>query len=274
MPDQRNEPLPVAPEPDLAGQAAVVTGGAGVIGEAIGQVLASSGASVVLGDVVGDRAEAAAARIGARAVGLEVDVRSPDSAGALIDRCLDLHGRIDILVNAAGITHVTPLLEVSAEEWRNVFAVNLDGALFSLQAAARAMRAQAPSDTTGCRGKVVNVSSQGAEFSIPTSTAYGASKRALNYLTQTAAVALADDLISVTGVYPGMVYDGMWKAVNLERSRLRGEDFDERVRRDLADTPSGTFQDPLDLARIVRFAVAYRGLDLSGKTIWSEPHVA
>lgn len=274
MPDQQNEPLPVAPEPDLTGQCAVITGGAGVIGEAIGHALASSGVTVVIGDVSLDRAEASAARIGDSATGLEVDVRLPESARALIGHCLDVHGRIDTLVNAAGITHVTPLLEVSAEEWRNVFAVNLDGALFCLQAAATAMRGQPLSEVTGCRGKIVNVSSQGAEFPIPTSTAYGASKRALNYLTQTAAVALEDDLISVTGVYPGMVYDGMWKAVNLERSRLRGEDFDDRVRRDLADTPSGTFQDPLDLARIVRFAVAYRGMDLSGKTIWSEPHVA
>jgi meso-butanediol dehydrogenase/(S,S)-butanediol dehydrogenase/diacetyl reductase len=128
--------------------------------------------------------------------------------------------------------------------------------------------------STGCRGKIVNVSSQGAEFALPTSAAYGASKRALNYLTETAAADLADSAISVTGVYPGMVYEGMWRSVNLERSRVRGQDFREKIQHDLAETPSGRFQSPEELARIILFAVAFHGNGLSGKTIWSEPHVA
>jgi NAD(P)-dependent dehydrogenase (short-subunit alcohol dehydrogenase family) len=135
------------------------------------------------------------------------------------------------------------------------------------------MTTQEPSNLTSCRGKIINISSQGAEFPIPTSVAYGASKRALNYLTETAGAGLADRAISVTAVYPGMVYDGMWRSVNMERSRLRGENFDDRVRLDLMDTPSGRFQDPAQLADIVLFVTGYVGLGLNGKTVWSEPHV-
>jgi NAD(P)-dependent dehydrogenase (short-subunit alcohol dehydrogenase family) len=70
-----------------------------------------------------------------------------------------------------------------------------------------------------------------------------------------------------------MVYEGMWRAVNQSRSNLLGEEFAERIRRDLADTPTGRFQDPADLADIVLFVAGSQGLELSGKTIWSEAHV-
>jgi len=136
------------------------------------------------------------------------------------------------------------------------------------------MARQRVDPVTQCRGKIINISSQGAEFAIPTSAAYGASKAALNHLTRTAAEDLRDDEISATLVYPGMVYEGMWRAVNLQRSILRGEEFGARVQRDLAETPTGRFQDPNDLAEIVLFVAAHRGMDLSGRTVWSEAHVA
>ena len=286
MPDGRTSPSrrrspggnspPLVSTPDLADQVAVVTGGAGVIGRAIVALLVDAGARVVIGDIDAAGAETAAASIGdpTLVVAHQVDVRQPSSAVELVARAVTAFERLDILVNNAGIIHVDPLLEVSPEVWRNVFAVNVEGPLYCLQAAARIMIQQDVRSGTGCRGKIVNVSSQGAEFPIPTSAAYGASKRALNYLTETAAADLAEHAISVTGVYPGMVYEGMWRSVNLERSRLRGQDFDEKVQHDLAETPSGHFQDPEELARIILFAAAYRGNGLSGKTIWSEPHVA
>lgn len=135
------------------------------------------------------------------------------------------------------------------------------------------MREQPISSTTARRGSIINIGSQGSEFPIPSSTAYGASKRALIYLTETAAVDLTEAAIGVSVVLPGMVYEGMWKDVNLARSEARGEDFGERIERDLSETPSGRFQPPEELADIVLFAATATGLALSGKTIWSEPHV-
>jgi NAD(P)-dependent dehydrogenase (short-subunit alcohol dehydrogenase family) len=253
---------PRAPDPDLSGQVAVVSGGAGVIGRAIAARLVSVNAKVVIGDVDGEAAAEVAASLGDRtiAIGRRIDVRSPDDAKALVAAAAELFGRLDILINAAGIIHVNPLLDIPQEVWRNVFAVNVEGPLLCLQAAAKVMAAQPIDPVTQCRGKIINVSSQGAEFPIPTSAAYGASKRALNYLTEMAAA--------------GMVYQGMWRSVNLERSSFRGEDFDDRIRLDLAETPTGRFQDPVALADIVLFVAAYRGLDLNGKTVWSEAHVA
>jgi D-sorbitol dehydrogenase (acceptor) len=264
----------VAGERRLDGQAAAITGGGGVIGSAIARCFAQAGAAVFIGDLDADRADAAAQGAGDDAVGRAVDVSSQAACHAFIEAARDEFGRLDVLVCAAGITHVDPLLEVGSDTWRRVMAVNLEGPLYCLQAAARIMREQPVHDATGRRGSVVNIGSQGSEFPMPTSTAYGTSKRALIYLTETAAVDLAEADIGITVILPGMVYEGMWKDVNLTRSRLHGEDFDERIARDLADTPSGRFQPPEELADLVLFAAASRGMEMSGKTIWAEPHVA
>jgi NAD(P)-dependent dehydrogenase (short-subunit alcohol dehydrogenase family) len=259
----------------LDGLVAVVTGGAGVIGTGIARRFLESGARVALGDIDADRVGAAAADLGTAGdvVGMSVDVSSQADAGRFIEEAARTFGRLDVLVNGAGITHVDPLLDVDASTWRRVFAVNLEGALFCLQAAARIMREQVPDPVRMRRGAIVNIGSQGSEWPIPTSTAYGASKKALIYLTQTAAVDLEPAAVAVSVVLPGMVYEGMWKAVNAKRSAMRGEDLGERVRRDLADTPSGRFQTPRELADIVLYAVTTPGLGVNGKVIWSEPHV-
>ena len=136
------------------------------------------------------------------------------------------------------------------------------------------MREQAIHEASGRRGTIVNIGSQESEFPIPTSTAYGASKQSLIYLTETAAVNLAPIAVSVNVVLPGMVYERMWKSVNEARSRMRGEDFAERVERDLIKTPTSRSQAPDDLAGIVLFATTSSGLDVSGKTKWSEAHVS
>jgi len=182
-------------------------------------------------------------------------------------------GRLDALVNVAGITHVDDILEVSLDTWRHVLAVNLEGPLLAAQEAARLMSAQDIDPGTRRRGVIVNISSQGAEVPIPTSTAYGVSKVALNYLSRTLATALEERAIAATIVYPGMVYEGMWKWVNRKRSRLWGDDFDEVVLRDLAETPTGSFQDPDDLARMVLYAVTTPGMVTNGRILWSEAHL-
>ena len=183
------------------------------------------------------------------------------------------YGRLDALVNVAGITHVDDLLEVSLDTWRAVLAVNLEGPLVAAQIAAKLMSAQEVDPRTRRRGMVVNISSQGAEFPIPTSIAYGAGKAALNYVSRTFAAALAQHRIATTIVYPGMVYEGMWKWVNRERSRIWGQDFEEVTQRDLAETPTGSFQDPTDLARMVLYTVATPGMLLNGRILWSEAHL-
>ena len=257
------------------GPVAVVTGAAGVIGAAVARTFAVAGIRVVLGDVRKQELDRLAAELGGPSVALPcpTDVSRPDDVSRLVGMAPDTYGRLDALVNVAGITHVDDILEVSLDTWRNVLATNLEGPLLAAQQAARIMSAQDIDPDTQRRGIIVNISSQGAEFPIPTSVAYGVSKAALNYLSRTLATALEQRAIASTIVYPGMVYEGMWKWVNRKRSQMGGHDFDDVVRRDLAETPTGRFQDPEDLARMVLYAVETPGMVTSGRILWSEAHL-
>ena len=256
-------------------QVAVITGAAGVIGAAIARTFVDAGIRVVLGDVREAELDRLAVELGGSsvAVACSTDVSRPDEVRRLVGMAPEVYGRLDALVNVAGITHVDDILEVSLDTWRRVLAVNLDGPLVASQQAARLMSAQEIDPDTQRRGMIVNISSQGAEFPIPTSVAYGVSKVSLNYLSRTLATALEPRSIATTIIYPGMVYEGMWKWVNRRRSRLWDHDFDEVVRRDLAETPTGSFQDPEDLARMVLYAVKTPGMVTNGRIIWSEAHL-
>ena len=259
----------------LRGQVAVVTGAAGVIGAAIARTLVAAGIRVVLGDVRRGDLERLAARLGdgSVAVACVADISRADHVRRLVGTAPEVYGRLDALVNVAGITHVDDILDVSLDTWRQVLAINLEGPLVAAQHAAKLMSDQDIDPHTLRRGMIVNISSQGAEFPIPTSAAYGVSKVALNYLSRTLAVALDERAIATTIVYPGMVYEGMWKWVNRRRSDLWGRDFDTVVRRDLAEMPTGSFQDPEDLARIVLYALGTPGMMANGRIIWSEAHL-
>ena len=256
-------------------QVAVVTGAAGVIGSAIARTFTAAGIRVVLGDVREEELDRLAAELGGPSVAVAclADLSRPDDVRRLVGMATEVYGRLDALVNVAGITHVDDVLEVSLDTWRRVLSVNLEGPLLAAQQAARLMSEQDIDPDTQRRGVIVNISSQGAEFPIPTSVAYGISKVALNYLSKTLAAALEERAISTTIVYPGMVYEGMWKWVNRKRSQMWGDDFDEVVRRDLAETPTGSFQDPGDLARMVLYAVTTPGMVTNGRILWSEAHL-
>ncbi len=263
------------PASSTSRQVAVITGAAGAIGAAIARTFVVAGIRVVLGDVRDAELRRLATELGGSsvAVACPADVSRPDDLRRLVATAPETFGRLDALVNVAGITHVDDILDISLDTWRHVLAVNLEAPLLASQQAARIMSAQDIDPDTERRGIIVNISSQGAEFPIPTSVAYGASKAALNYLSRTLAAALEQSAIASTVVYPGMVYEGMWKWVNRQRGQLWGHDFDEVVRRDLAETPTGSFQDPAELARIVLYAVATPGMVTSGRIIWSEAHL-
>ena len=246
-----------------------------MIGSAIARIFVATGIRVVLGDVRDTELDRLAVELGGPsvAVACPADVSRPGDVRRLVGTAQEVYGRLDSLVNVAGITHVDDILEVSLDKWREVLAVNLEGPLLAAQEAARLMSGQDIDPDTQRRGMIVNISSQGAESPIPTSVAYGVSKVALNYLSRTLATALEQRAIATTIVYPGMVYDGMWKWVNRQRSSLWGHDFDEVVRRDLVETPTGSFQDPDDLARIVLYVVVTPGMVTNGRIIWSEAHL-
>ena len=256
----------------LQDQVAVVTGAAGVIGRAVAGLFADAGARVVLGDRRGEALHALAAELGAHAAAVECDVTQPEQVARLVGAARDRWQRLDVLVNAAGVTHLDDVLDVPVETWREVFAVNVEAVLAASQQAAAIMTSQAVHPETGRRGTIVSVGSQGAEFPIPSSPAYGASKAALNYLSRTLGDALGRRAISSTVVVPGMVYEGMWKEIVSRRAEAEGQSLQEAADAHLAETPTGRFQKPADLAKIVLYVATSRGMALSGRIVWSEAH--
>lgn len=256
----------------LQGQVAVVTGAAGAIGQAVAKLFAGAGARVVLGDRRGEALHALAADLGACAAAVDCDVTHSEQVARLVGAARERWQRLDVLVNVAGITHFDDVLDVTVETWREVFAVNVEAVLTASQQAAALMTSQAVRPETGRRGTIVNIGSQGAEFPIPSSPAYGASKAALNYLSHTLADALEGRAISSTVVVPGMVYEGMWREIVSRRAAAGRQSLEEAAEAHLAETPTGRFQKPADLANIALYVATSRGMALSGRIVWSEAH--
>jgi galactitol 2-dehydrogenase len=257
----------------LGGQVALITGAGRGIGQAIARAFAVEGARVVVADVDGDAASSTATAIGPGALAVATDVTSPDSQDHLFSRLRDEFDRLDILVNNAGIFHVAPLLEFPIDAWRRVFAVNLDGALLATQRAGRMMQAQVPHRLTGCRGKILNISSPAAEVGRPYLPAYGASKAALNHLSKSTAVVLGPHAIATTVLYPTSVREGMFGPIADQMAEFEGVSPDEFAAQRAAGSPLGRLQKPEEVAAIAVWVAAHAGMSLNGRLVHTEAHV-
>jgi NAD(P)-dependent dehydrogenase (short-subunit alcohol dehydrogenase family) len=127
---------------------------------------------------------------------------------------------------------------------------------------------------TRCRGKVINVSSPAAEVGRPLVAAYGASKAALNHLSKTSALVLAEQSIATTVLYPGSVMGALWEAMLPDLAAQEGRDADQILAERRSETPSGRFQTPEEVAAIALHIAAAPGMALNGRIVWSEAHVA
>jgi 3-oxoacyl-[acyl-carrier protein] reductase len=194
---------------------AVVTGGARGIGLAIARALVREGAAVAIADVDLEGAKAAAATIderGGRAVAIAVNVADPASVAAMVTAAIDAFGRIDILINNAGVGGNRPFLETSLEEWNRIIGINLTGAFLVAQAIAREMV------RTG-GGKIVNIASLSGQRGGNGRAAYGSAKAGLELLTKVMAVELAEHNINVNNIAPGAIETEMAKYAHDEATR-------------------------------------------------------
>ena len=190
----------------LAGRVCVVTGGAQGIGEACIRRFARENAQVVIADIDDVRGSALASELGGLFV--HCDVGDKAQVDALVAQTMAAHGRIDVLVNNAGIFKAADFLDVSEADFDAVLRINLKGSFLVGQAVARVMaKADARTGISGSasRGSIVNMSSVNAVLTIPTIAGYNVSKGGINQLTRVMALALADKGIRVNAVAPGTI---------------------------------------------------------------------
>lgn len=184
---------------DLTGRVALVTGAASGIGAEVAGALAARGAVVAGADLRADGVRGCASAH-------RVDVADPDSARSCVQEVADTHGRLDVLVNSAGIALLAPALELGVQEWRRTLDVNLTGSWLMAQAAGRIMVQQG-------HGRIVNLASQAASSGLQEHAAYCASKAGINGLTRTLAVEWGPHGVTVNAVSPTVVLTALGREV-------------------------------------------------------------
>jgi 3-oxoacyl-[acyl-carrier protein] reductase len=218
----------------LAGVRAVVTGAARGIGAEIARTFAANGASLGLLDIAPEVKAVAGSVDGAAEV---ADLADPDASRDALARLIATLGGVDVLVNDAGILRITPLLDITVEEWDQVLDVNARSMLVTTQVVARHMIA------TGDGGRIVNIASMAAKQPAAGQAHYAASKAAVVALTQAAAVELGPHGITVNAICPGYVLTEMGAATRTP----------EMVADWSALSPLGRCAEPADVARMALF---------------------
>ena len=238
------------------GKVVVITGAARGIGRATAERFLAEGASVVLGDIDAAALATTLTELGPKAAGRATDVSRKDDLDALVAHAVATFGRIDVMVNNAGIAIVRDYLDITPEEFDHVIGVNLKGAFMGTQAAARQMIAQ------GQGGVIINMSSINSGLANPNLATYAISKGGMNQVTSTAAVSFAPHGIRVCGVGPGTIDTDMIKGPFTNRAG--GNDVI------LSRTPIGRLGRAAEVASVVAFLASDDASYFTGETIYPD----
>ena len=239
----------------LDGRVAIVTGAARGIGFAIAQRFAGEGAKVVVADLTEDAIRAAAAKIPA-SMPVAADVSLKADVTRLVEATVGSHGRIDVLVNNAGITHAADFLDLEEADFDRVLRVNLKSMFLCGQAVARHMVAN------GTKGAIVNLSSVNAVLAIANQVPYVVSKGGINQLTRVMALGLAPHGIRVNAIGPGTI------ATEMARQAVLGDEASRR--KILSRTPLGRLGEPEEVAAVAAFLASDDASYLTGQTIYPD----
>lgn len=238
---------------------AVITGAGSGIGRAIARELGDRGFLVVVTDLDGHAARAVAKDLDGWEAPL--DVTDAPAVAALAEEVADRHGRLDVWVSNAGISHMAPFTEVTLEELDRTLAINLRGVFVCGQAAARTMRRLGG-------GAIVNLASMaGKQGRVPYLSDYVASKFGVVGLTQAMAFELAGDAIRVNCVCPGYVATPMQDRELAWEAELRGIAPGAVREMWIADTPMGRLEQPEDVARVVAFLAGPDAAFVTGEAV-------
>ncbi|MBX6322711.1 MAG: L-iditol 2-dehydrogenase [Rhodospirillaceae bacterium] len=244
----------------LKDKVAVVTGGARGIGAAIARRYVAEGARVAVADLLAAEAEALARALGPSAFAVALDVTRPESIDGMVEAVVRQTGGIDILVNNAAVFDMAPVLEITRESYRRVFAVNVEGLLFTLQAAAQQMVRQ------GRGGKIINFASQAGRRGEPLVAVYCASKAAVISITQSAGLDLIKHRINVNAISPGVVDTPMWDEVDRLFARYENRPVGEKKRLVGEAVPYGRMGTPEDLVGMAVFLASAESDYVVGQT--------
>jgi len=243
----------------LENQVAVVTGASQGIGAACAERLSTDGAAVALWDVDDARGQALAKSLterGRRVIYQHCNVANKAEVDAALAATLAAFGRVDALINNAGIFKAANFLDITEADWDAVIDVNLKGAFLVGQAVAREMVA----NPGGAGGAIVNMSSVNGVMAIPSIASYNASKGGVNQLTRVMALALADHHIRVNAVGPGTI------ATELAKNAVLGSD--EAKARIMSRTPMRRLGEPSEIADVCAFLVSSASSYMTGEIVY------
>jgi NAD(P)-dependent dehydrogenase (short-subunit alcohol dehydrogenase family) len=244
---------------DFTGKCILVTGAAAGIGRACAQAFSACGGDVVLADRDAtanlEAAAAIAEKTGGKTIAVATDVASDAACAALIEAAASRFGRIDVLINNAGILAPGTIIDLEPDDFDRVMAVNLRAPFVLMQLAARAMIARK------IKGAIINMASVNSVLALPNHVAYVASKGGLQQLTKAAALGLAEHGIRVNAIGPGSIMTDLLKSVMAD---------EEGRRRILSRTPMGRVGEPDEVADIALFLASDMASYMTGQTIFPD----
>jgi len=238
----------------LKNKAIVVTGGAQGLGRACAERFIADGASVLISDINSEVLSSTAEEIGAAY--LQADISKRSDVEKVVQECVDQFGKIDVILNNAGVAKNQEFMDISDDDYDSVLNVNLKGTFMGVQSAARQMITQ------GSGGVIINMSSINALLANPSLATYAMSKGGMNQLTNVAAVALAPHNIRVVGIGPGTILTEMVKEAIFTS--------DEARKTVLSRTPAGRCGEPSEVASVAAFLASDDASYITGQTIYPD----
>ncbi|MFV2051265.1 L-iditol 2-dehydrogenase [Aliiroseovarius sp. YM-037] len=231
----------------LAGKSALITGAARGIGLAFGEAYISEGATVAIADINYEAAKAAAETLGDAAYPVRMDVSDQASIDAAIASVVETAGKLDILINNAALFDAAGTVDITRASYEKLYAVNVAGTLFTMQAAAKQMIAQ------GHGGKIINMASQAGRRGESLVLVYCSTKAAVISMTQSAGLNLIKHGINVNAIAPGVVDGEHWEHVDAMFAKLEGKQPGQKKAEVEAGVPAGRFAVPADLTGMAIF---------------------
>ncbi|WP_299152850.1 L-iditol 2-dehydrogenase [uncultured Tateyamaria sp.] len=231
----------------LDGKSALITGAGRGIGRGFAEAYLAEGARVAIADIDLELARETAKALGEGAYALQIDVSDQDSIDAAIAAVVTHAGKLDILINNAALFDAAETVDITRASYDKLYAVNVAGTLFTMQAAARQMIAQ------GHGGKIINMASQAGRRGESLVLVYCSTKAAVISMTQSAGLNLIKHGINVNAIAPGVVDGAHWEHVDAMFGKLEGKPPGQKKAEVAAGIPAGRFAVPSDLTGMAVF---------------------